>query len=319
MKLETVGYVRDGVRKLPVARQTTLLERTLPGLRIHRDALDMQAIRSHSADPLRQRRTLLVPSSPLAGGVMIVASFRCFALDPVDLTVTAADAAAAGVTIRSLKDGMDLTPRAGIAEIAKAMAAWKQSKMIERTEDGWQRGAARSMANRRSRNHGPLAVAEPLWRLSPDEISNAEIADRVGLTVRSLYNHFGRRGPCGQAADEADPMVERVATALAAAGIDHVRSPRPIGLDFHLLDRNTYVDCLPEASAAAAERMRRARNVIVIQGDQAAAAFAEMIAAVDAPMTAAGRHLESAEDRAGGGFADTIRDRKRALEREHTA
>jgi len=45
-----------------------------------------------------------------------------------------------------------------------------------------------------------LAEARRLWPLPSDEVSTDEIADRVRLSVKALYNHLGPRGLAQNAA-----------------------------------------------------------------------------------------------------------------------
>lgn len=83
-----------------------------------------------------------------------------------------------------------------------------------------------------------------------------------------------------------DPLEERVAAALAAAGIRFTREDRNAGrphqsgdvfLDFHLVDFDVYVEVKAFHADRIARQMATAKNVIALQGRAAVNLFAEII------------------------------------------
>lgn len=76
-----------------------------------------------------------------------------------------------------------------------------------------------------------------------------------------------------------DPVEAVIVSAFTAAGISFVRERDggTLELDFHLPDLNVYVECKQFHTDRIAAQMKRAPNVICIQGMEAARAFARMI------------------------------------------
>ena len=74
----------------------------------------------------------------------------------------------------------------------------------------------------------------------------------------------------------ADPVELVIATALNAKGIKYQHEAAN-GLDFYLPDADVYIECKRFHSDRIGEQMKRAENVIVIQGMTAAQFFAKTV------------------------------------------
>ena len=80
----------------------------------------------------------------------------------------------------------------------------------------------------------------------------------------------------------SDPVERIIADALDKAGIAYVcetDQENSARLDFYLPDTGIYIEAKRMASDRSAEQLRRANNVILVQGLEAARALASWIAA----------------------------------------
>lgn len=81
----------------------------------------------------------------------------------------------------------------------------------------------------------------------------------------------------------SDPIEKIVAAGLTAAGIRFVHETESkdltLALDFYLPDFCIFVECKQFWSGGLSDQMKRASNVIAIQGRSAAHAFVAMIGA----------------------------------------
>lgn len=77
-----------------------------------------------------------------------------------------------------------------------------------------------------------------------------------------------------------DPMERAVAAALDAAAITWVdeNDQRALGLDFFLPDFDIHIEVKQMHSDRVVDQTARVKNIIVIQGLDAARAFARMLA-----------------------------------------
>lgn len=188
------AYIRNGVPGWPPEKQEEALRAAGFDGPIYRDELARRDMRGKNVAALTERATLLRPTSRAAPEVIWVASFLCFALNPVDLTTALAAAVARNATVRALDTGLEIGPGAGPGEIAQAAQAFDKARKGEQTREARTRGNAVAAERARQRTAPKLAEARPLWGLPSETISTAEIAKRVGLSVKALYQHLGRRG-----------------------------------------------------------------------------------------------------------------------------
>lgn len=80
-----------------------------------------------------------------------------------------------------------------------------------------------------------------------------------------------------------DPIEATIECALLDAGIQFIRDGAPgnqdTGLDFLLPESGVYIECKQFHTERSNEQLARADNVILIQGRDAAHAFARMLTA----------------------------------------
>lgn len=78
-----------------------------------------------------------------------------------------------------------------------------------------------------------------------------------------------------------DPMEKIVRDALSNSQLMFVEEedPRALGLDFYLPLQDIHIEVKQFHTDRISEQMSRARNVIAIQGVEAARLFAQMVAA----------------------------------------
>lgn len=70
----------------------------------------------------------------------------------------------------------------------------------------------------------------------------------------------------------SDPMERIMAEALDAAGIAYAREKEPgnaAGLDFYLPDHDLYIEVKRMASDRSGDQLKRADNVVLVQGKAA--------------------------------------------------
>lgn len=192
--MQSRAYIRNGVTGWPPEKQEALLREAGFEGPIYRDELGRRDMRGANASALKERATMLAPTPRTDPETILVASIRCFALNPVDLTAALAAAVARNATVRALDTGIEVGPGAGLAEIAQAAQAFDKARKGEQTREGRARGNAVAAERARQRTAPKIAEARKLWGLPSDTISTDEISKRVGLSLRTLYLHLGRRG-----------------------------------------------------------------------------------------------------------------------------
>ncbi len=187
--------MRNGVSDWPVEKQREALAAAGFAGPIYEDTLSRNQMRGRDPKCLVERTVLLRPTGRQAPGVIKVASIRIFALNPVDLIDALAQAAAQQETVIALDTGLEISPNAGAAQFAAAASAWDKGRRNAQTLEGRAKGNQAAAAAKRARSQPGLAIARELWALPTEEISGAEIARQAGLSVGTLYNELGPRGP----------------------------------------------------------------------------------------------------------------------------
>ena len=73
-----------------------------------------------------------------------------------------------------------------------------------------------------------------------------------------------------------DPCESMLAMAMQSAGISFLREPHPdtLGLDFYLPDFGVHIEVKRFGTPRSEYQMRRAKNVILVQGLEACCLFA---------------------------------------------
>jgi hypothetical protein len=178
----------------PVERQHQALSEVGFDGPIYEDTLTRAHLHGRNVAALEQRADMLRPASRTTPEVILVASIRVLALNPVDLTAALAAASGRHATIRALDTGMEIAPDAGAAEIAAA-AAWDKARRDDQTRDARGKGNEAAVRAAERRREAGLAIARPLWGLPSEEMPATEIAKRSGLSVGTLYRFLDRRTP----------------------------------------------------------------------------------------------------------------------------
>lgn len=191
-------YVRNGVWGWSVPEQ----ERTLAASelwdagRVYRDILPTRQAKMPGrvrAEWLEERAALLRPTSRGGGDVIAVATMLVLGISEADLVAALAGAAARRATVVAVDSGVSIAPDAGAAGVALAVEDWQRAKQVTRTKPGRIKGNIAASEAKKRRTLAKLPEARKLWGLPTEEIATEDIAERVGLSVKTLYTYLGRR------------------------------------------------------------------------------------------------------------------------------
>jgi len=193
--LRTLPYLRDGVPNLTIVEQESALRGagvSLDGA--YYDKLNATQLKRREPGSLRQRARLLDAAVSAAPAVLCVAGLRCLGWNMADIARTLAVAGRHGLDVRMVDTGVTFKAaelNAGLLEaLADADETWRRGQ----TEDGRSASTAAVMAKAEAARRAKLEAARPLWAKPPGEISGAEIARTVGVSLKSLNNWLGPRG-----------------------------------------------------------------------------------------------------------------------------
>ncbi|WP_220792461.1 recombinase family protein [Gluconacetobacter diazotrophicus] len=168
---------------------------------IYQDTMTRADMRGRRAGVLKERAELLRPTARKARETIIVATIRALALNSgPDLLGTLKAAAKRGATVRALAEGLEIPPNAGIDELSGASTAWDKARRNDQTADARTKGSAAAASKAAERRTKAVTIARPLWGLPSDEMPNAEIERRAGLSITTLYRALGRRTAAQKAA-----------------------------------------------------------------------------------------------------------------------
>lgn len=190
----TLSYLRDGVPNLTVAEQESVLREAKISLEgAYCDRLNVTQLKRREPGSLRQRARLLDAAASAAPVVLCVAGLRCLGWNMADIARTLAAAGRRSVDVRMVDTGVTFTAaelNAGLLDaLADADETWRRGQ----TEDGRSASTVAVMAKAETARRAKLEAARPLWTKPPGEISGAEIARTVGVSLRSLNNWLGPR------------------------------------------------------------------------------------------------------------------------------
>jgi len=182
-------YVRDGVSGLMMAEQEAMLRQAgIDMAYITRDALSAAQLRRREPASLKQRAGLLHSGadvrSNLHPDVICVAGLRCLGWNVADIARALVHAVDTGKTFLAVTLDPDL-----LEALADADEAWRRGQ----TEDGRTAAAAAIAVKAEEARRAKLEAARPLWAKPPGEISGAEIAKAVGISLGSLNKWLGPR------------------------------------------------------------------------------------------------------------------------------
>lgn len=194
-------YVRNGVWGWTIQEQLDALEKAdvLHPERVYKDELsDRQAKYPARVRPewLRQRQSLLRPSTRRQDEIY-VATLLAMAVSEADLVAVIAQAGARGAHIHAVDSGFGLacdlaTPQG----IQQAVEDWQRAKASARTKPGRTAGYLAAAEKKRAETKRKLPPAKPLWRSrKPDRLTEAQIAEIVDLSPKTLHQELGRRPP----------------------------------------------------------------------------------------------------------------------------
>lgn len=188
-------YLRNGVPGWTLEAQEAALREAgvYRGDAIYRDELSAAAIKKRDPSLLVQRADLLKRTGRRQAETIYVASFYCFALNAVDLLAALAQAAQRNAAVISLKPPVEVPPHPHAAVLAQAAAAFDKGRKDKQTETGRAIGQKAAAEKRKRRTADRVRVVKDDWARPTSEVSTAELAERAGVSVQTLYDHLGRR------------------------------------------------------------------------------------------------------------------------------
>lgn len=191
-------YVRDGVSGLMMAEQEAMLRQAgIDMAHITRDALSAAQLRRREPASLKQRAGLLHSRadvrSNLHPDVICVAGLRCLGWNVADIARALAVAGRCGASVHAVDTGKTFLAVTLDPDLLEALAdadeAWRRGQ----TEDGRTAAAAAIAVKAEEARRAKLEAARPLWAKPPGEISAADIAKAVGISLGSLNKWLGPR------------------------------------------------------------------------------------------------------------------------------
>lgn len=136
---------------------------------------------------------LLRPARPRPEEIA-VATLLALAPSEADLSACLELAWKRGATVTAVDSGISLPPDAGVAGVNRAIADWQRAKASARTKPGRALGWQAAAAKKRDDTDRKLPAAKPLWRdRRPDRLSAQQVAVKVGLSVKTLYERLHAR------------------------------------------------------------------------------------------------------------------------------
>ena len=194
-----VAYLRDGAPGLTLKQQEALLTRTGVSLDgAYRDTLNPTQLRRREARSLKQRARLLGAESRLhqpgtAPMVIHVAALRCLGWSVADVARTLAAIGCRGASLHLADTGQVFTPAQLNAGVLLALAGVDETWRRGQTEEGRSAAAAVVADKAEEARRAKIETARPLWAKPSAEVSAAEIAQAVGLSLGSLTRWLGPR------------------------------------------------------------------------------------------------------------------------------
>jgi hypothetical protein len=128
------------------------------------------------------------------GETVVVATPLALAVSQRDLTQTLATLVKnRSATVLFADSGISIPPDAGMAGADVAIGAWQDAMKKATTKTSRIAGNVAATAAKKRLTAEKKKIAEPLWPLPTEDISSEEIAQRSGLSVKTLYNELGPR------------------------------------------------------------------------------------------------------------------------------
>lgn len=197
--LAAIAYLRDGVLGLTLAQQEALLTRadvSLDGA--YRDTLNPTQLRRREPRSLKQRAQLLgAESRPAQQGMasmaIHVAALHCLGWNVADVARTLAVIGRMGASVHLADTGQVFTATQLDAGLLLALAGVDETWRRGQTEEGRSAAAAVIAGKAEQARRAKIEAARPLWAKPSAEVSAAEIAQTVGLSLGSLTRWLGPR------------------------------------------------------------------------------------------------------------------------------
>jgi hypothetical protein len=182
------------VPEWPVERQLSALSDAGFSGPIYQDTMTRADVRSRRTEVLTARAALLRPTARKTRETIIVTTIRALALNSgPDLLGALKAAAERGATVRALAEDLEIPPNAGIDELSAASTAWDTARRKSQTAAARTKGNAMAASVAAKRRAKAVAIARPLWALPSEDIPNAEIERRAGISITTLYRALGPR------------------------------------------------------------------------------------------------------------------------------
>lgn len=187
------AYIRSGVPGWPPERQEAAIGAAGFSGQYFIDTISHTDVRIRNTFALIKRADMLRNARDQKRAMIQIASFRCLALDLADLIATLTVATKDKASIIAVDCGLMITANSKLPEIAVAVAAFSKARKIEQTQKARAKGTVVAAAHRQENRLPKLETARKLWQKPSKEITSAEIAARVDLTVKTLIQYLGPR------------------------------------------------------------------------------------------------------------------------------
>ena len=163
----------------------------------YRDTLNPTQLRRREPGSLRQRVKMLSPGTyptpDTVPEVIHVAALRCIGWSVADVARALAAASRLGAGVHTIDTGQTFSAGTLHATLLEALAGLDQTWRRGQTEEGRSAAAAVIAAKAEQARRAKIDAARPLWAKPSNEISSAEITQRVGMSLRSLHKWLGPR------------------------------------------------------------------------------------------------------------------------------
>lgn len=202
-KIDARSYVRDGVPALTMEEQEAILAGAgIDLVRCFRDRLKKSQIKRRNPDDLADLNRLLRPTTRQTPSLIYVASLRCLGWGIADITRALAAAARSQASIHACDIGETFDAATIPEKLMTALANADEATKRGMRNAGRNAGVVAAALKRNKKRDKILAIVRPLWLLPPGEVSAAEIAAKVGVSVRSLHLWLGPREDARKAITE---------------------------------------------------------------------------------------------------------------------
>jgi hypothetical protein len=202
------AYLRDGVPGLPIEQQEAMLKAAgvdLAGAYI--DRLNKAQVKRREPDSLTDRAQMLRPTARKMAEVIYVAGLRVLGWTMADTSRSLAAAGRRSASVHAVDTGKTFTAATLDAELLEALADAEDAHRRGRTEAARSAGVQAAAAMRERKRRTKLEKARAEWVKPPGEVSAADIAAAVGISVRSLHKPLRPRAEAREKVGRRRPHV----------------------------------------------------------------------------------------------------------------